>query len=70
MIGGAVAARAATVHSAYLAETGAALREYELPADLMDAVLGGGADSALATPPPPVRASRRAAGRSPSSGCA
>ncbi len=48
MVGGAVAAQGATVHSAYLAETGAALREYEPPADLMGAVLGGGADSALA----------------------
>lgn len=47
VIAGAVAAQAATVHSAYLAETGAELREYDSPAGLLEAVLGGEADAAL-----------------------
>ncbi|MYH41728.1 MAG: transporter substrate-binding domain-containing protein [Chloroflexi bacterium] len=47
VIDGTVAAQAATVHSDYLAEAGAEFREYDSPAGLLEAVLGGEADAAL-----------------------
>lgn len=47
VVAGTVAAQAATVHSAYLADAGADFREYDSPAGLLEAVLGGEADVAL-----------------------
>ena len=47
VIDGTVAAQAATVHSAYLIEAGSEFREYDSPAALLEAVLGGEADAAL-----------------------
>ena len=44
---GRVAAQVATIHSEYLAGTGATLIEYELAEELASAVLGGEADAAL-----------------------
>ena len=46
-VDGKVAAQVATIHADYLSESGAALLEYELAEDLVEAVLGGEADAAL-----------------------
>ena len=47
VVDGKVAAQVATIHAGYLSESGAALLEYELAEDLVEAVLGGEADAAL-----------------------
>ena len=46
-VDGKVAAQVATIHADYLSESGAALLEYELAEDLVEAVLSGEADAAL-----------------------
>ena len=47
VVDGKVAAQVATIHSDYLSEVGAALVEYELAEELVEAVLSGDVDAAL-----------------------
>ncbi len=47
VVDGRVAAQTATIHAAYLAESGVTLLEYELAEELVEAVLTGEADAAL-----------------------